>query len=270
MDSFVSVPGAGVREPGVFVTVVGTSICDMVLDGEERPIPGITGVVRDGILPGMYGYEAGQVAVGDMLAWFVREVVSDNTLAELEQAATGLAPGETGLLAFDWWNGNRSILADADLTGAIYGLGLHTTSTEIYRALLESIAFGNRRIVDNFTEHGLAITEILACGGIAVRSPLTMQLFADTSGLQVRVPDSNEIPARGAALFGGVAAGHFPDIYAAVEAVKPPAREVYEPDPQATAIYDRVYAIYRELYGLLGSERAELLHELKHIRSDRR
>jgi L-ribulokinase len=270
VDSFVSVPGAGVREPGVFVTVVGTSICDMVLADQEILVPGITGVVRDGILPDLYGYEAGQVAVGDMLAWFVRSIVSANNHDDLARAAADLAPGETGLLALDWWNGNRSILADADLTGTIFGLGLHTRPAEIYRALLESIAFGNRRIVDNFTEHGLAITEILACGGIAVRSPLTMQLFADTSGLRVRVPDSDEIPARGAALFGGVAAGHFPDIYAAIEATRPASRHVYEPDPRAKAVYDRVYAIYRELYGLLGSDRAGLLHELKHIRSDKR
>jgi L-ribulokinase len=127
VDSFVSVPGAGVREPGVFVTVVGTSICDMVVGEDEVRLPGITGVVRDGILPGLYGYEAGQVAVGDMLAWFTRRVVSDHNYEELEEQASGLGPGETGLIALDWWNGNRSILADADLTGAIVGLTLQST-----------------------------------------------------------------------------------------------------------------------------------------------
>ncbi|MEA2144670.1 MAG: L-ribulokinase [Solirubrobacteraceae bacterium] len=270
VDSFVSVPGAGVREPGVFVTVVGTSICDMVVHDEEIRIPGITGVVRDGILPGLYGYEAGQVAVGDMLAWLVRRLLGDgSSFEELERGATDLAPGSTGLLAFDWFNGNRSILADADLTGVIFGLTLQTTPAEIYRALLESIAFGNRRIVDNFVEGGLAITEIVACGGIAVRSPLTMQLFADVSGLRVRVPDSDEIPARGAALFGAVAAGHYEDIFAAIEATQPGDRRVYEPDPQAKDVYDRVYAIYRELYGLLGSEHAALMHDLKQIRTSR-
>jgi L-ribulokinase len=267
VDSFVSVPGAGVREPGVFVTVVGTSICDMVLARDEVRLEGITGVVRDGILPDLYGYEAGQVAVGDMLAWYRRELVHDRSFEELEDAAAKLAPGETGLLAFDWWNGNRSILADADLTGAILGLTLQTQAHEIYRALLESIAFANRRIVDNFTESGIEITEIVACGGIAVRSPLTMQLFADVSGLRVRVPDSDEIPARGSALFGAVAAGHYDDIYAAIEATRPGDRRVYEPDASAKSVYDRVYAIYRELYGLLGSERAELMHDLKRIRT---
>jgi L-ribulokinase len=267
VDSFVSVPGAGVREPGVFVSVVGTSICDMVLDERELPIPGITGVVRDGILPGLYGYEAGQVAVGDMLGWFVRSVVSDNSFDELEEAAGALAPGGSGLLALDWWNGNRSILADADLTGALFGLTLQSTPADIYRALLESIAYGNRRIVENFTEHGLEISEIVACGGIAVRSPLLMQLFADISGLRVRVPDSDEIPARGAALFGAVAAGHFEDIYAAIEAMRPADRHLYEPDPAVTHVYDQVYGIYRELYGLLGTERSDLMHRLKRLRT---
>ncbi len=270
VDSFVSVPGAGVREPGVFVTVVGTSICDMVVAQDEVRLPGITGVVRDGILPGLYGYEAGQVAVGDMLAWFTRKVVSDHNFEQLEQAASEIGPGETGLIALDWWNGNRSILADADLTGAIIGLTLQSSPAEIYRALLESIAFGNRRIVENFVEGGLEITEIVACGGIAVRSPLTMQLFADVSGLRVRVPDSTEIPARGSALFGAVAAGHFPDIYAAIEALAPGDMAVYEPDGDAKETYDRVYAVYRELYAWLGSERSDLLHELKAIRSERR
>ena len=266
VDSFVAVPGAGVREPGVFVTVVGTSICDMVLAQDEVHLPGITGVVRDGILPDLYGYEAGQVAVGDMLAWYLRALVHDRDYEELEEAAAELAPGQTGLVAFDWWNGNRTVLADADLTGAILGLTLQTEAHEIYRALLESIAFGNRRIVENFIEGGIAITEIVACGGIAVRSPLTMQLFADISGLRVRVPDSDEIPARGAALFGAVAAGHYEDIFAAIEATRPEDRRIYEPDPKAKEVYDRVYAIYRELYGLLGSDRAALLHDLKHMR----
>jgi L-ribulokinase len=270
VDSFVSVPGAGVREPGVFVSVVGTSICDMVLAQDEVRLPGITGVVRDGILPGLYGYEAGQVAVGDMLAWYLRELLRERSYEELEREAAALAPGETGLIAFDWWNGNRSILADADLSGAILGLTLQTRAQDIYRALLEAIAFANRRIVDNFTEQGIEITEIVACGGIAVRSPLTMQLFADVSGLRVRVPDSDEIPARGSALFGAVAAGHYEDIFAAIEATRPADRHVYDPDPQAKHVYDRVYAIYRELYGLLGSEHAALMHDLKQIRASER
>ncbi len=270
VDSFVSVPGCGVQRPGSYVTVVGTSICDMLVGPDEVRLPGITGVVKDGILPGLYGYEAGQVAVGDMLAWFVETLCPPGAeFAELEHAAARIGPGETGLVALDWWNGNRSILADADLSGAILGLTLQTGRDRLYRALLEAIAFGNRRIVDNFVEHGLAIDQIVACGGIAERSPLLMQLFADTSGLPVHVPASSEVPARGAAMFGAVAAGTFADIGAAIAATSPAPARSYLPEPGAKRVYDQVYAIYRGLYDLLGSAQVELLHGLKRIRNER-
>jgi L-ribulokinase len=272
VDSFVSMPGAGVEHPGSYVMVVGTSICDMVVHPQEIRLPGITGVVQDGILPGLYGYEAGQVAVGDMLSWFVDTFDSGaaSSYTELEREAARLAPGQTGLLALDWWNGNRTILADADLTGAILGLTLHSSKPEIYRALMESIALGNRRIMDNFEEHGLELNEIVACGGIAERSPLMMQLLADTSGRPVRVPGSREIPARGAALFGAVAAGHFDDIAAAIAATRPQTDRTYRPDPAAKSVYDDVYGIYRRLYDTLGRTQAELLHGLKRIRTQER
>ena len=172
------------------------------------------------------------------------------------------------MLALDWWNGNRTILADADLTGVIAGLTLQSTQEEIYRALLESIAFGNRRIMDNFTEHGIELNEIVACGGIAERSPLIMQLLADTSGRPVHVPASTEIPARGAALFGAVAGGAFDDIGSAIAATRPGRARTYTPDPQAQSVYDEVYAIYREVYETLGRTQVELLHGLKRIRTN--
>ena len=269
VDSFVSVPGAGVEHPGAFVMVVGTSICDMVVDQREVRLPGITGVVKDGILPGLYGYEAGQAAAGDMLAWFVSSLAGERSYEELEQAAAKFGPGETGLVALDWWNGNRTILADADLTGVICGLTLQTTVEQTYRALLESIAFGNRRIMENFIEHGLELTEIVACGGIAERSPLIMQLLADTSGLRVQIPASTEVPARGSALFGALAAGVFDDTASAVAATRPGIARAYTPDPAAKQIHDRVYAVYRALYETLGRAQVELLHELKRIRVER-
>jgi len=269
VDAWVSVPGAGVEEPGTFVIVIGTSICDMVVHPEETRLPGITGVVKDGILPGLYGYEAGQAAVGDMLAWFVDQLASDAGGYEaLEQVAAKIGPGETGLVALDWWNGNRSILADADLGGAIVGLTLQSTREQIYRALLESIAFGSRRIMDNFEEYGLELSQIVACGGIAERSPLMMQLLADTSGREVHVPDSREIPARGAALFGAVAAGVFDDIASAISATRPKSLRTYTPDLEAKPKFDRVYEIYRGLYDILGRSQVELMHGLKRIRAD--
>jgi L-ribulokinase len=267
VDSFASVPGAGVENPGVFVMAIGTSICDMVVAADEVRLPGITGVVRDGILPGRFGYEAGQTAVGDMLAWFVRTLGEGAQFDTLEREAAELEPGETGLVALDWFNGNRSILADADLSGAILGLTLRTRPDEIYRALLESIAFGNRRIMDNFTEHGIALERIVACGGIAEKSPLTMQLLADVSGRPVHVPDSELIPARGAALFGAVAAGVYPSIDEAIAATRPADAHVYAPRSQATETYDRVYPVYRRLYEILGQTEVGLLHALKRIRT---
>jgi L-ribulokinase len=267
VDSFASVPGAGVERQGVFVMAIGTSICDMVVDTDEVRLPGITGVVRDGILPGRFGYEAGQTAVGDMLAWFVRTLGDAARFDTLEREAAELAPGETGLVALDWFNGNRSILADADLSGAILGLTLRTRPAEIYRALLESIAFGNRRIMDNFTEHGIALERIVACGGIAEKSPLTMQLIADVSRRPVHVPDSELIPARGAALFGAVAAGVYETIDEAIAATRPADARVYEPRPEASETYDRVYPVYRGLYEILGRSEVGLLHALKRIRT---
>jgi L-ribulokinase len=267
VDSFASVPGAGVERPGVFVMAIGTSICDMVIDAEEVRLPGITGVVRDGILPGRFGYEAGQTAVGDMLGWFVRTLGAGAQFDALERDAAELEPGQTGLVALDWFNGNRSILADADLSGAILGLTLRTRPAEIYRALLESIAFGNRRIMDNFTEHGIALERIVACGGIAEKSPLTMQLIADVSGRAVHVPDSELIPARGAALFGAVAAGVYPSIDEAIAATRPADARVYEPRPKAHDTYNRVYPVYRSLYEILGQREVGLLHALKRIRT---
>ena len=273
VDSFASTPGCGVTDDRTFVIVIGTSICDVVVNRDQVLLPGITGVVKEGVLPGMYGYESGQPAVGDMLAWFVGlfDADKDGTrYGELETEAARVGPGSTGLLALDWWNGNRTILADADLSGALVGLTLRTHPAEIYRALLESIAFGSRRIMDNFEEYGLHLEEIVACGGIAEKSPLTMQLLADTSGRRVTVPASTLIPARGAALFGAVAAGKaaggFGDITDAIEALAPAAGAVYEPDSQAVSIYEDVYRLYRELHDSLGREHVELLHGLKRIR----
>ena len=275
VDSFATVPGAGVDQPGQFVMMVGTSICDMTIHPNEVLLPGITGVVQDGIFAGSYGYEAGQAAVGDMFAWFVEGLLGEREaraarFQALEAEAATIRPGGTGLVALDWWNGNRSILADADLSGVIAGLTVSTTPAEVYRALLESVALGTLRIIDNFEEYGLPQPEIVACGGVALRSPLLMQLIADVTNRPVRVPASSQVPARGSALFGAVAAGEeaggFPDIASAVRAHRPGLAASYSPDPAASRTYQKVYAVYRELYGLLGRERAGWLHTLKQLR----
>lgn len=281
VDAHVSVPGAGVSQPGSFVMVVGTSICDLAVSREQAFVDGMTGVVKDGVLPGYYGYEAGQAAAGDMLAWFVHEAVGETDTAQaaqsgrsvyelLEEQAALLAPGETGLVALDWWNGNRSVLGDADLGGMIAGFSLATKKHEIYRALLESIAFGTRRIIENFTAEGIGMQELVAVGGLAHKSPLLMQLYADICQLPVTVRDSQEIPARGAALFGAVAAGKeqggFASISEAVTVLAPTVITRYEPNVRHATQYEEIYAIYRRLYEYLGREQVDLLHRLKHRR----
>ena len=282
VDAHVSVPGTGVGEPGRLVMVVGTSICHLAVTEREVRLPGITGVVRDGVLPGYYGYEAGQAAVGDMLAWYVERAVPADCEAAakrrgvsvheyLEEQAAGLSPGQTGLIALDWWNGNRSIWGDANLSGLLMGQTLATTAADIYRALLEAIAFGTRRIVDNFAEHDVPLQELAACGGLAHRSPLLMQLYADVCGLPVTVRASTEIPARGAAMFGAVAAGParggFASIQEASARLAPPVLRVYEPRADAHRVYGEVYGVYREVCDHFGSRRAEWMHALKRIRT---
>jgi L-ribulokinase len=281
IDAMAAVPGAGVGGPGTLVMVMGTSICHLTVTEAQLQPTGVTGVVRDGVLPGYYGYEAGQAAVGDMFAWFVRTLGTGadsdadggaRAYERLEAEAGALAAGQNGLLALDWWNGNRSILGDADLTGAIVGLTLATTPPEIYRALLEATAFGTRRILDNLRGHGIPIRDLVACGGLATKSPLLMQIFADVSGLEVRVPDAQEIPARGAALFGAVAAGAeaggFASIADALARLAPPVLRVYRPDAARRAVYDEMYALYERIHDVFGRERPSLMHTLKRIRKD--
>ncbi len=275
VDSFVSFPGAGAEGAGSYVMVVGTSICDLAVHPLEIDLAGITGVAKDGIVPGLYGYEAGQPAVGDMLGWFGEIVASPGravaeSLPALERAAAALSPAQTGLVALDWWNGNRSVLADADLSGVVAGLTLQTTAADIYRALLESIAFGNKAVMDNFSNGGFELREIVACGGIAEKSPLLLQLLADVSGLPVAVPASSQVPARGSALFGAVAAGKdgggFADISEAARALRPSTARTFVPDPRATATYAEVYLVWKELHDTLGRAQPGWLHQLKRLK----
>ena len=275
VDSFVSVPGAGIVDDGVLVSVVGTSICDMVVHPREVWPPGITGVVADGILPGRFGYEAGQPAVGDMFAWFADRLLGlgeggSRRYGELEANATAVAPGASGLVALDWWNGNRSVLGNAALGGVLAGLSLQTTPGEIYRALLESVAFGARTIIDTFERQGVVLVRMVACGGIAERSPLLMQLMADVTGRTLETVASVQVPARGAALFGAVAAGAhaggFDSIEKAAQSLAPSTARVYRPDPASREVYETLYGVYLGLHDELGRSRVEWLHTLKSLR----
>lgn len=272
IDAHAAVPGCGVGRAGTLVAILGTSACHMLLDEREVLVPGIQGVVRDGILPGFFGYEAGQAGFGDLFAWYVERLLGRDASAfrELERGAAALPPGRHGLLVLDWWNGNRSVLIDPALSGMIVGLDLATTREQIYAALVESVAFGTRRILENFEEHGLRCDEVRACGGIAVRSPFVVQTLADVTGRPWTVIDAPETCARGAALCGAVAAGParggFASMSEALHALpEPPLRRI-EPRAEARAAYERLRPLWRELHDHFGVRGSRLMHALRELR----
>jgi L-ribulokinase len=257
VDAHVSVPAATVVTPGSLVAVMGTSTCHLALADVDRVVPGFCGVVEDGVIPGLFGYEAGQAAVGDMFAWFAGFLARDGgSLDELhrslESDAALLEPGESGLVALDWWNGNRSILVDAELTGLLMGATLATGPGEIYRALLESTVFGTRVIIETLEESGIGVDEMVVCGGLPFQNRLLMQLSADITGRPVRVAESRQAPALGSAMFAAVAAGPelggYGSIVEASERMARLGEDEYLPNQSTQPVYDDLYAIYRDLH----------------------
>jgi L-ribulokinase len=265
VDAHVSVPAATVVTPGSMVAVMGTSTCHLALADVDRVVPGFCGVVEDGVIPGLYGYEAGQTAVGDLFAWFANLVSpagSDDMHDLLESEAAALAPGATGLLALDWWNGNRSVLVDADLTGLLLGATLSTGRGEIYRALLEATVFGTRVIIEALEKAGIGVDQVVACGGLPFQNRLLMQLTADITGLPVRVAGSRQTPALGAAMFAAVAAGPTPGGHESiVEASSAMARlgeDEYHPDQAVKKVYDDLFSIYLDLHDSMSVGSSEM------------
>jgi L-ribulokinase len=281
VDAHVSVPAATVTEPGRMVIIMGTSNCHMVLGEEERIVEGMCGVVEDGIIPGFFGFEAGQSCVGDHFAWFVENCVPASYEEEaksrglnihqlLEEKAARQKPGEHGLVALDWWNGNRSILVDVDLTGMLVGATLATKPEDIYRALIEATAYGTRVIIEAFESNGVAVNEIVACGGLPERNRLLMQIYADVTGREIRVAATSQAGAFGSAMFAAVAAGSAVGGYDAIfEAARKMARlkdVVYRPDPARKAVYDRLYAEYLALHNYFGRGANDVMKRLKALR----
>ncbi len=273
MDVHYGAIGCGVDE-GTLVKVIGTSTCDCAVvsaDKEVADIPGICGIVKGAILPGYYGIEAGQSAVGDIFKWFVEGVCDgDSALhAELTEQAAALKPGQSGLLALDWNNGNRTILVDQRLTGLLLGQTLHTSRAEIYRALIEATAFGARAIIERIVEYGVPVKRIVCSGGIAAKNPLLMQIYADVTGCEMRVSRSDQSCALGAAIGAAVCAGVHPD-FATAQAVMTGLKEtVYRPIPGNQAIYQELFALYRELHDSFGgvTASADLGHVMKDLLS---
>jgi L-ribulokinase len=281
VDAHVSVPACAVTRPGSLVSIMGTSVCDMLLHTQEAMVEGMCGYTEDGILAGFLGYEAGQSCVGDGFAWFVENCVPPRFLDEakalgqdihqvLEAHAAKLKPGESGLLALDWWNGNRSILVDANLSAVVVGMTLATTAPEMYRAWIEATAFGKRIILESFMKRGVPINEIVACGGLPEKNKLFMQINADVVGLPIKVSASTQTPALGSAMFGalaaGAAAGGYDTIEAAAQHMAHLKDEHFVPNPSHKPAYDALYAEYVRLHDYFGRDAGSTLKTLKRIR----
>ncbi len=278
VDAHVSAPAVQVIDAGSLVMVMGTSICHILLGKSRAIVEGMCGVVEDGVVPGLLGFEAGQSAVGDIFAWFAETAVPAAVHEEakrrglsvqdlLEEGAARLRPAESGLLALDWWNGNRSILVDAELRGLLVGMTLATTPFEIYRALIEATAFGTRVIVDAFESAGVPVDSIVACGGLPERNALLMQIYADVLGREITVAASTQAPALGSALFGAVAGGEHPSIASASRHMTRAGVTSYRPDPDATMVYDELYVEYRRLHDLFGRGGDDVMRNLNRLRA---
>jgi len=284
-DCHMGAVGAGIK-PGTLVKIIGTSTCDVMVHPIIRPeggdrntvqplvdIPGLCGIVPGSVLPGMYGLEAGQSAVGDIFNWFVKNLAPAEFTSRgdghvnLERAAAKLLPGESGLLALDWNNGNRTVLVDQQLTGQIIGMTLHSSAPEIYRTLIEATAFGALTIIKRLEEYGVQVKEVINCGGIAEKSPLTMQIYADVCNMPMKISRSPQTCALGAAIFGAVAGGAYKSVEAAQKKMTGTKPTVYKPNKKAVSVYAKLYALYRELHDCFGvaNHQQSLYHVMKEL-----
>ncbi|MFG2134682.1 ribulokinase [Streptomyces sp. NPDC048751] len=278
VDAHVTAPAAVAVEPGQMVAIMGTSTCHVMSSDQQGVVPGMCGVVDGGILPGLWGYEAGQSGVGDIFGWFVRTslpaeyaeraAAAGQTPHEyLTALAAGQKVGEHGLVALDWHSGNRSVLVDHDLSGLLIGQTLSTRPEDIYRALLEATAFGTRTIIDAFESAAVPVTELIIAGGLT-KNALLMQIYADVTRRPLSIIGSTQGPALGAAMHAAVAAGAYPDIRAAAHAMGKVHRRVYLPDPQRAVAYERLYSEYRVLHDYFGRGTNDVMHRLRRIRAE--
>ncbi len=275
IDAHAGVPACGVTKPGTLVMIMGTSTCHLLMADARVEAEGICGVVQDGIVPGFWAYEAGQSGVGDLFAWYVSHACPGYVVRrggsahdQLTKDAAQLAPGESGLLALDWWNGNRSVLVNADLTGLILGLTIHTRPHDIYRALIEATAFGTRKIVEAFVSKGVPINDIVASGGLAQKNSLLMQIYADILQRPIKIAASEQTSAFGAAMWASVAGGIHPDIHRAAKKMVSPARTVFRPQRKHAVIYDRLYREYSRLHDFFGRDPNSPMNEIRRIQKD--
>jgi L-ribulokinase len=276
VDAHVTAPAARAIEAGQMLAVMGTSTCHIMNGDELAEVPGMCGVVQGGVTPGLWGYEAGQSGVGDIFAWFADNAVAPRYHEEaraqgidlhehLSRLAGEQEVGQHGLVALDWNNGNRSVLVDHELSGLIVGLTLSTRAEDIYRALIEATAFGTRKIIETFEASGLPVRELIVAGGL-LKNPVIMQIYADVTRRPLHLIDSEQGPALGSAMHAAVAAGEYPDIYAAAAAMGKVRRDVYAPDESRAGAYDALYEHYSTLHDHFGRGGDDVMHALRHIR----
>jgi L-ribulokinase len=276
VDAHVTAPAAQAIAPGQMLIIMGTSNCHVMNGDHLVEIPGMCGVVDGGITPGYWGYEAGQSGVGDIFAWFVDNAVPPRyheqarergvgLHSHLSELADALEPGARGLVALDWWSGNRSVLVDHDLSGLIVGLTLATRAEQIYRALIEATAFGTRTILEAFAQSGVPVSELFVAGGL-VKNRVLMQIYADVTRMRLNVIASDEGPAVGSAMHAAVAAGVHADIQAAAAAMGGIRPDAYVPDPAAADVYDTLYDHYRRLHDHFGRGGDDVMHALRRAR----
>ncbi|WP_091543284.1 ribulokinase [Alkaliphilus peptidifermentans] len=283
VDAHVSAPAVNVVDPGKMLMIMGTSTCDILLGEEEKIVDGMCGVVEDGAVAGYYAFEAGQSAVGDIFEWFIINCVPSHYVEDakkrdisihqlLEEKASQLKPGQSGLLALDWWNGNRSVLVDTNLTGLFLGMTLSTKPEEMYRALIEATAFGKRIIIEGFREAGVPVNELYACGGLPEKNKMLMQIYSDVTNMEIKLSASDQTPALGAAMFGAVAAGSENGGYdSIVEAAKHMARlkdESYKPIKENAEVYNQLYNEYKKLHDYFGRGENNVMKRLKKIKAE--
>ncbi|WP_214109567.1 ribulokinase [Acrocarpospora catenulata] len=276
VDAHVTAAAADAVRPGQLVAIMGTSTCHVMVSDQLAEVPGMCGVVRDGIVPGLWGYEAGQSGVGDIFGWFVRNGVPASYTQQaadrgmdiheyLSMLAERQRVGAHGLVALDWHSGNRSVLVDHDLSGLIVGQTLATRPEDVYRALIEATAFGTRVIVETFEQSGVPVTEFVAAGGL-LKNRFLMQVYSDVLNRPLSVIGSDQGPALGSAIHAAVAAGAYPDLTAAAAAMGGRMQRAYVPDPERAAAYDRLYAEYRLLHDHFAE--SGLMHRLRAIRNE--
>lgn len=282
IDAHAATLGAGVTQPGVMFMIMGTSTCHLLMSEKEYLVPGISGVVEDGIVPGLFGFEAGQVGVGDMFSWFIKNCVPDAYANEadsrkislhalLTEKASKLKPGQSGLLALDWWNGNRTPLVNAELSGLLIGATLTTKPEEIYRALIESTAFGTRRVIETFTSKEIPVRALVAGGGL-VKNQMLMQIYADITQREISVASSPQVSALGGALLAAVAAGSaaggYSNLTEAAKRMVPPPSQNFKPNPTAKPVYEALYLEYLTLSQYFGEGGNQVMKTLRNFRRE--